>query len=208
MRLRLPSAAAAVLCAAAVAGCGVGAGEDTGTAELTVTRDYGAERLQSQEVDLRESDTVLSVLDQSVEVKTRYGGGFVQSIDGLSGGSDDGRRSDWFFYVNGIESPVGAAEYAPGDGDRIWWDHHDWSTAMRVPAVVGSWPEPFVHGFQDKRLVGGRLLRRRRGGLRPGEPGPGSRGREHRRRARARGRRSRRGRRDPRPGRPLAGDLR
>ena len=92
---------------------------------------------------------MLSVLDQSAEVKTRYGGGFVQSIDGLSGGSDDGRRSDWFFYVNGIESPVGAAEYAPGDGDRIWWDHHDWSTAMRVPAVVGSWPEPFVHGFED-----------------------------------------------------------
>ena len=72
----------------------------------------------------------------------------MQSIDGLSGGSDDGRRSDWFFYVNGVESPVGAAEYEPGDGDRIWWDHRDWSTAMRVPAVVGSWPEPFLHGFR------------------------------------------------------------
>jgi hypothetical protein len=149
VRLRLPSAAAAVLCAAAVAGCGVGAGEDTGTAELTVTRDYGSERLQIERAGLRESDTVLSVLDESAEVKTRYGGGFVQSIDGLSGGTDDGRRSDWFFYVNGIESPIGAAEYAPGDGDRIWWDHHDWTTAMRSPAVVGSWPEPFVHGFED-----------------------------------------------------------
>ena len=98
---------------------------------------------------------MLSVLDQSVEVETRFGGGFVQSIDGLSGGSDDGRRSDWFFYVNGIESPVGAAEYAPGDGDRVWWDYRDWSTAMRVPAVVGSWPEPFVHGFEDERWSAG-----------------------------------------------------
>ena len=48
--------------------------------------------------------------------------------------------------MNGVESPVGAAEYEVEDGDRIWWDHRDWSTAMRVPAVVGSWPEPFLHG--------------------------------------------------------------
>ena len=24
---------------------------------------------------------------------------------------------------------------------------------MRVPAVVGSWPEPFVHGFQGKHYA-------------------------------------------------------
>src|SRR5204862_1805145 len=28
--------------------------------------------------------------------------------------------------------------------DRIWWDYRDWTGAMRVPAVVGSWPEPFA----------------------------------------------------------------
>ena len=60
-------------------------------------------------------------------------------------------RSDWFFYVNGIESPIGAAEYELGDGDRVWWDYRDWTAAMRVPAVVGSWPEPFVHGFDGER---------------------------------------------------------
>lgn len=75
----------------------------------------------------------------------------MQSIDGLAGGAEDGRRVDWFYYVNGIEAPVGSADYEPGDGDRIWWDHHDWSTAMRSPAVVGSWPEPFLHGFDGER---------------------------------------------------------
>lgn len=150
MRPALSAAVAAILCAAAAAGCGVGEGEPGGSAELTVSRDYGSELLLGETVELRESDTVLSVLDAGAEVRTRYGGGFVQSIEGLEGGSEDGRRSDWFFYVNGVESGVGAAEYSPADGDRIWWDHHDWSTAMRVPAVVGSWPQPFLGGFDGR----------------------------------------------------------
>ena len=34
----------------------------------------------------------------------------------------------------------------------MWWDHHDWGAAMRVPAVVGSFPEPFVNGAEGKKL--------------------------------------------------------
>jgi Domain of unknown function (DUF4430) len=153
VRPALGTAVAVALCAAAAAGCGVGAGDDTGEVELTVSRDYGSEVLVDERDSISESDTVLRLLDRSAEVETRYGGGFVQSIDGLSGGRADGRASDWFFYVNGIESPVGAAEYELGDGERVWWDHHDWTSAMRVPAVVGSWPEPFVHGFDGERYL-------------------------------------------------------
>ena len=91
---------------------------------------------------------------------TRYGGGFVQSIDGLAGSQSGGRSSDWFFYVNGIESPIGSAQFDLSGGDRIWWDYRDWTAAMRVPAVVGSWPEPFVHGFQGKRYRAAIVLRR------------------------------------------------
>jgi hypothetical protein len=83
-------------------------------------------------------------LDHEAEITTRYGGGFVQSIAGVAGEESAGRRFDWFFYVNGIESPVGAAEVRVQGGDRIWWDYRDWTDAMRVPAVVGSWPEPFA----------------------------------------------------------------
>jgi Domain of unknown function (DUF4430) len=142
------TAAAAALCAAVAAGCGLGPGADQGDVELTVTRDFGSKLLDRGTHSIRESDTVLRLLDRNADVTTRYGGGFVQSIDGLEGTESQGRSSDWFFYVNGIESPVGAGEYRPGDGDRIWWDYRDWTSAMRVPAVVGSWPEPFVHGFQ------------------------------------------------------------
>jgi Domain of unknown function (DUF4430) len=144
-------AAALALCATAAAGCGLGPGEDEGEVRLTVTRDYGSEAILQETDSIDESDTVIRVLDRNAEITTRYGGGFIQSIDGLAGSQSAGRRSDWFFYVNGIESPIGSAEYDPGDGDRIWWDYRDWTAAMRVPAVVGSWPEPFVHGFEGKR---------------------------------------------------------
>ena len=143
-------AAALALFAAAVAGCGLGPGEDDGDVTLTVTRDYGSSVVLEKTDSINESDTVLRVLDRNADVTTRFGGGFIQSIDGLAGSQSGGRSSDWFFYVNGVESPVGSAEYDLSGGDRIWWDYRDWTAAMRVPAVVGSWPEPFAHGFQGR----------------------------------------------------------
>jgi hypothetical protein len=144
-------ATAMALCATAVAGCGLGPGKDEGEVQLTVTRDYGSEVMLQKSDSINESDTVLRVLDRNADITTRFGGGFIQSIDGLAGTQSGGRSSDWFFYVNGIESPIGSAEYDLSGDDRIWWDYRDWTAAMRVPAVVGSWPEPFVHGFQGKR---------------------------------------------------------
>jgi hypothetical protein len=145
-------AGAAVLSlTAALAGCGFGAGpSSSGTATLTVTRDYGTETLvDATDEDPAESDTVIRLLDREAEITTRYGGGFVSSIDGLAGGVAGGRRSDWFFFVNGTESSRGAAEVRVRGGDRIWWDYRDWSEAMRVPAVVGSWPEPFAQSSTE-----------------------------------------------------------
>jgi hypothetical protein len=140
--------AAAILLVAAAAGCGFGPGEsDAGEATLTVTRDYGSERLlEATRDDPLSSETVMRFLDSEAEITTRYGGGFVHSIEGLAGGSEAGRRYDWFFFVNGIESSLGAAEVDVRAGDRIWWDYRDWSSAMRVPAVVGSFPQPLVEG--------------------------------------------------------------
>jgi hypothetical protein len=138
--------AAAACVAAAVAGCGFGTGPSSkGEATLTVTRDYGAEVIVDATVeDPNESETVLRFLDREADITTRYGGGFVQSIEGLAGEARDGRTLDWFFYVDGIESPVGSAERGVGPGQRIWWDYRDWTDAMRVPAVVGSWPQPLA----------------------------------------------------------------
>ena len=149
--LRGPAAAIALLCALSVAGCGLGPGPSVGDVQITVTRDYGSKvLLQRDEPNARESETALRLLDRNADISTRYGGGFVQSIDGLAGESDGNRRFDWFFYVDGVESPVGSADYPLHGGYRVWWDYRDWTAAMRVPAVVGSYPEPFLNGYEGK----------------------------------------------------------
>ena len=146
---------AALACAAAVAlpaGCGLGeADEQAGGATLRVTRDFGRAELGSADTEtLREGGTVMRFLRSEFDVETRFGGGFVQSIDGLAGEGSSGRR-DWFFFVNGIESDVGAAEYELSPGDRVQWDLRHWGAAMRVPAIVGAYPEPFRSGIGGKR---------------------------------------------------------
>ncbi len=147
---------AAVAIAAAATGCGFGPGESSeGEATLTVTHEYGAEPVLSvSEQDPAASETVIRFLDRETEITTRYGGAFVQSIEGVSGEVSGGRSSDWFFYVNGLWSDRGAADVAVRGGDRIWWDYRDWTDATRVSAVVGSWPEPFLQAStrEDERL--------------------------------------------------------
>jgi hypothetical protein len=148
------AALAGLLAAAAIAGCGLGAGERTGPISVVVTRDFGHRPIQGSPatVDAPGGETAMRALQREFEVKTRYGGGFVQSIAGLGGGRSGGRPVDWFFYVNGIEAPKGAASTRLHRGDVVWWDRHDWGAAMRVPAVVGAFPEPFRHGRDGKRL--------------------------------------------------------
>jgi hypothetical protein len=142
----------ALLCAAlATAGCGLGPGADVGDVGLTVTREYGAVPVLDTSVAANESDTVMRVLEGEADVETRYGGGFVHSIDGVAEGTRDGDPYDWFFYVDGVEWPVGAAETHLEGGESIWWDYRDWGAVNHVPAVVGSWPAPFSDGIGGER---------------------------------------------------------
>jgi len=151
-RSRLALVALALLLAAGLAGCGLGAGAGGTGARVLVTRDFGTRELGARIAqNLPSSETAMRMLQRDFHVTTRYGGGFVQSIDGLSGGTAGGRPVDWFIYVNGMESAVGAADVSLHDGDAIWWDRHDWGATPHVPAVVGSYPEPFLHGSGGKR---------------------------------------------------------
>ena len=143
----------ALAAAGLLAGCGLGAGDAPSGVQLTVSSDFGAAVLhQSSAPHVRGSETAMSLLMRNDTVSTRFGGGFVQSIAGRSGGQSHGQPADWFYYINGIEAPKGAADTVVHAGDRIWWDLHDWSQTENVPAVVGSFPEPFLHGVNGKRL--------------------------------------------------------
>ena len=154
MRRTLALLIALAACALPASGCGVGPGEEqAGEGSLTVTRNFGEESLgRERTAGASESETVMRLLQRDFKVETRFGGNFVQDIDGVAGGREGGRRVDWFYYVNGIEAETGAGERRVSPGDRIWWDHHDWSASMRIPAVVGSFPEPFASGSEGRRL--------------------------------------------------------
>lgn len=152
MRGRGTAVAAALLAAALVAaGCGLGPGEEVGSVELTVTREFGAVPVLGRSLEARASDTVMRLLEANAEIETRYGGGYVSAIEGIEEGERGGRPHDWFFYVDGVESPIGAADYRLRGGERIWWDYRDWSATNHVAAVVGSWPAPFTHGYEGER---------------------------------------------------------
>ncbi len=141
-------ATALLLAALAAAGCGFGPGADVGSVQLTVTREFGRVPMLSKSVGADESDTVMRLLEGNADIATRYGGGFVRSIDGYSEAERGGHPYDWFYYVNGVEAPIGAAENQVLGGERIWWDYRNWSATEHVPAVVGSWPAPFVEGYE------------------------------------------------------------
>jgi len=136
-----------------LAGCGLGAGPAPTAVQLVVSRDFGSRLLgRTGAPRVSGQETVMSLLMRNHAVSTRYSGGFVQSIDGLAGGQEAGQPVDWFYYVNGVEAGRGAAATNVHAGDHVWWDRHDWSQTEDVPAVVGSFPEPFLNGLEGKRL--------------------------------------------------------
>jgi hypothetical protein len=149
MSQKVAAAVIAIAVAIAVTGCGLGAGKGTSGVSLTVTDNFGTTVVGSvTDAHVPGSETVMRMLERSFRVRTRYGGGFVESIDGASGSAS---RRDWFYYVNGIQASLGAAGTSVHRGDRIWWDLHDWSATDSIPAVVGSFPEPFIHGSGGRR---------------------------------------------------------
>ena len=136
-----------------LAGCGLGAGDTRGGsgAQLRVTRDFGQVSLAKAALPkIRESDTVMRLLQANAKTTTRYGGAFVQSINGLAGKDSSGRH-DWFYFVNGTEAPTGAADRKLAPGDVVQWDYRNWTVTPHVPAIVGAFPEPFLHGLEGKR---------------------------------------------------------
>jgi hypothetical protein len=134
--------------AVAFATAGCGAGQTTGTAAVWITRDRGAHVLRVARVPA--GLTAMQAIGRVADVKTRYGGRFVQAIDGLEGSLSS--RHDWFYFVNGYEADRSAAEYRLHPGDVEWWDYRSWTGGgLHVPVVVGAFPEPFLHGYGGKR---------------------------------------------------------
>jgi hypothetical protein len=138
--VRRAAAAALTAAAALLSGCGLGSTPGSKAVTVMVTRDFGVRPI-AQLTQGRANGSALSMLRQRFTVATGPAGRAVQSIDGVSG--------SWMLFVNGVQS---AARSGLNGGDRVWWDLHDQTATTEVRAVVGSYPEPFLHGVGGKRL--------------------------------------------------------
>ncbi len=134
-----------VVAVVALAGCGLAPARSSSGVTETVTQGFGRRLVAvAGEHRVPRSQTVLGLLSAHAHVRTGYGGGFVESIDGVAG-------PDWAFYVNGVQATLGPDGTRVHAGDRIWWDLHPETATHSIPAVIGSFPEPFVHGIGGQR---------------------------------------------------------
>jgi hypothetical protein len=136
----------AALAAFAALGGDFGSPEE-GRATLWITRDEGRRVLHDGPVPA--GLTALQALDRAAEVSTRYGGRFVHAVDGVA--SSARRGEDWLYFLNGVLADRSAAEIRLRDGDVLWWDFRRWADRGEAAAVVGAFPEPFLHGYGGRR---------------------------------------------------------
>jgi hypothetical protein len=119
-----------VLAVAAIAGCGREEDSEGGAIAITVTRDFGGSAVAQLPPQPVPKPPGLATLLE------RYG-------------QPRARES---LFVNGIVADDPAAKLELHGGDRVWLDQHGPTVAPSIPAVIGSFPEPFVHGVGGKRL--------------------------------------------------------
>jgi len=126
--------------------------EGTFPVTIIATEDFGASILFDEELIIESGESSMDVLQKVAAVTTTYGGGYVGSINGIKSqySSENGEKEDWLYFINGMLASVGAAQYKPHPGDIIHWDFHDWSSNRAVTAIIGEYPEPFLHGYNGK----------------------------------------------------------
>jgi len=128
------------------------AGDKLDKVTLWVTRDFGNNSILNKKVVLKKDWSVFDVLERTTRITTSHGGSFIESINGIESksGGFGGEQKAWLYYVNGIFADVGVLDYYPQPGDVIWWDYHGWQRMSMFPAVIGCYPEPFLHGYREK----------------------------------------------------------
>lgn len=147
--------AALLLISAAVYACSTQSSEKepgTITVRVVATQNFGQELIFDETLQVLPDTSAMVALMEVADVETAYGGGFVDTINGVRSGFSGSQKTktDWFFYVNGIQSNVGALDYKLHDGDVQHWDFHDWSFRQSIPAIVDDFPASFRNGFGGK----------------------------------------------------------
>ena len=140
----------ALLLAAGIAGCGLGAGRGRRGRRALRSRATSAARRCSGRgspgrARRRDRDAPAAAQLQGHDALRRR----LRAVRSTAsaGGREGGRPVDWFYYVNGVEATKGAAAaQRPRRRPHLVGPPRLGARRRRVPAVVGSFPEPFLHG--------------------------------------------------------------
>lgn len=121
---------------------------------IAVTKNFGGNRLSAGQIKGSPGNSLMDVLKAHLDIETAYGGSFINSVNGIASerGSFTNPGTDWFLYINGICCDTGAGDYVISAGDSVWLDYHGWQIGPSNTAVVGLYPEPFLHGYRGKQL--------------------------------------------------------
>ena len=90
--------------------------------ELLVTLANNSETVSKVEVEFKEGDNLLYIMQKNLKIVDNAG--FITSIEGVEAKTED--KMAWFFQINGEDSMVGAGDYKLKNGDKIHWDLHSW----------------------------------------------------------------------------------
>lgn len=130
-----------------LSGCRVGAAAlpEPVTIEVIATRNFGHEVIFEREASI---DRRMNAQDVLAEVTTfDTDGSYIIEFEGLRGND----QVYWMYYVNGLLSKYFAGGYTVRPGDVMLWDFHPWAGAAHgSSAVIGSFPEPFLHGYEGQ----------------------------------------------------------
>ena len=151
----LPIIAVSLLVSAGIGACSTQPSEvEAGTiaVRVVVTQNFGQEPMFDERLEVMPDTSAMAALIEVAEVETAYGGGFVNAINGIRSGYSgrEKTKTDWFFYVNGIQSNAGALDYKLHDGDVQHWDFHSWGFRHFIPAIISSFPAAFQNGYGGK----------------------------------------------------------
>ena len=135
--------------------CGQKAVVEDNTTEIIISKDFGNEQVLRKTTSFEENDSVLDVMKENFEIETAYGGGFVNSINGLKSGFTgvgSKQKLDWFYYVNGTLAQIGADDYRLKQNDIVIWDYHDWNSGTYISSIIGAYPNNFLCDYDGSVL--------------------------------------------------------
>lgn len=146
-------------------GCGQSDDQPTG-ARVLVTTDQGTTNvLDRSGVTVKDGEPALNVLERTAKVTLSADRKTIESIDGAEATDDRA----WSFWINGVEIRSGTLKTGEDinvqqrpvvatpqtaevhDGDTVWFDLRSDPGVGQPRGVVGTFPEPFLHGFEGQR---------------------------------------------------------